>query len=190
MTPLEQKKIVKYLGFLSDSHLSLRHYIDYISSKISKGVGIIARLRDFVPTSTLLRVYRSLIEPYISYGLTAWSQATNSAQVQQLMLQKRALRLIYFSDRRAHAILLFLRSGVLPMNMLYFEYTANLMHDITNNRASFRISELFIFSDQINFHYTSFSAESNFHVQRSRLNQLFLFFSRTGARILNKIPLK
>ena len=49
------------------------------------------------------------------------------------MLQKRALRLMYFSDIRAHAIPLFVRSSILPVNMLYFRYTANLTDDITNN---------------------------------------------------------
>ena len=106
------------------------------------------------------------------------------------MLQKRALRFMYFSDSRTHVIPLFVRSGVLPVNMLYFKYAANLMHDITNNRATSRISELFIRSDQIHSHYTRFSAAGNFHVQRSRLNQLLLSHSRTGARIWNKIPLK
>ena len=78
LTSLERKHYVKYLGVLIDSHLSWRYHIEYISSKISKGVGIIARLRHFVPTSTLLKLYRSLIEPYISYGLTAWAQVANS----------------------------------------------------------------------------------------------------------------
>ena len=172
-----------------DSHLSWRYHIDYISSKISKGVGITARLRHFVPTSTLLKLYRSLIEPYISYGLTAWGQAANSNLNKVLILQKQALQLMYFSDSRAHAIPLFVRSGVLPLNMLYFKYTAILMHDITNNHAPSKISELFIRSDQLHSYYTRFSAAGNFHIQRSRLNQLLLSFSRSGARIWNKIPL-
>ena len=104
LTSLEQKHHVKYLGVLIDSHLSWRYHIDYISSKISKWVGNIARLRHFVPTSTLLKIYRSLIEPYISYGLIAWGQAANSSLNKILILQKRALRLMYFSDRRAHTI--------------------------------------------------------------------------------------
>lgn len=33
-------------------------------AKISKGVGIMARFRHFVPTTTLIRIYRSLIEPF------------------------------------------------------------------------------------------------------------------------------
>ena len=94
-----------------------------------------------------------------------------------------------FSDSRAHAIPLFFRSGVVPLNMLYFKYSAILMHDISNNRAPSKISELFVSSHMIHSHYTRFSATDNFYVQRSRLNQLLLSFSRSGVRIWNKIPL-
>ena len=41
----------------------------------------------------------------------------------------------------------------------------------------------------IHSHYTRFSAAGHFRVQRSRLNQLLLSFSRSGVRIWNKIPL-
>ena len=99
------------------------------------------------------------------------------------------LWLMYFSDRRAHAIPLFVRSGVLLLNMLYFKYSAILMHDISSNRAPSKISELFVRSNMIHSHYTRFSAAGNFYVQRSRLNQLLLSFSRSGVRIWNKIPL-
>ena len=53
------------------------------------------------------------------------------------------------------------------------------MHDISNNRAPSKISELLV---------PSFAA-GNFYVWRSRLNQLLLSFSRSGVRIWNKIPL-
>ena len=143
----------------------------------------------FVPTSNLLKIYHSLIEPYISYGLISWAQAANSSLNKILILQKRALRLMYFSDRRAHAIPMFVRSAVLPLNMLYFKYSATLLHDISNIRAPSKISELFARSNMIHSHYTRFSAAVNFCIQRSRLSQLLLSFSRSGVRIWNKIPL-
>ena len=74
---------------------------------------------------------------------------------------------------------MFVRSGVLPLNMLYFRYSAILiMHDISNNRARPKISELFVRSNMIHSHYTKFSAAGNFYVQRSRLNQsaIIIFF--------------
>ena len=85
------------------------------------------------------------------------------------------------SDWRAHAIPLFVRSSVLPLNMLYFKYSVILMHDISNNRAPSKICELFVRSNMIHSYYTRFSAAGNFYVQRSRLNQLLLSFSRSGV---------
>ena len=61
--PLEQKTFVKYPGILIDNNLSWKYHIDYISSKVSKGICMIARLRHLVPLATLLNIYRSLIEP-------------------------------------------------------------------------------------------------------------------------------
>ena len=76
-----------------------------------------------MPTKYSLKdLYRSLIEPYISFGLIVWGQAANSSLNKILILQKRALQLMYFSDRRARAIPLFVRSGVLPLYMLFLKY--------------------------------------------------------------------
>ena len=52
-----------------------KYYISHIASKIRKSIGIIAKLRHFVPRSTLLNIYRNLILPYISYGIIVWGQA-------------------------------------------------------------------------------------------------------------------
>ena len=75
---LERKDHVKYLRVIIDQHLSWKHHINYIALKISRNIGIISRLRHFVPLKTLLSIYNSLISPYISYGLIAWGQASKS----------------------------------------------------------------------------------------------------------------
>ena len=84
--PLEQKSYVKYLGLLIDSNLSWKSHIGHITSKISKTVGIIARLRYYVPTSVLLTIYQSLIFPYLSYGIVAWGHAAQTYINQILLL--------------------------------------------------------------------------------------------------------
>ena len=73
-------------------------------------------------------LYRSLISPYLSYGLVAWGQAANFHLHKFLVLQKRALCLIYFSKTKEHAVPLFISSNLLPLNMLYFETVSTLMH--------------------------------------------------------------
>ena len=88
---------------------------------MSKTVGLLAKLRHFVPRQILLKIYQSLIYPYITYGLAAWSQAAKTHLKKIILLQKRALRIINFSDRRDHALPLFIDANVLPLNFLYYQ---------------------------------------------------------------------
>ena len=87
--------------FFFDKNLTWRPQIDHIASKISKIVGIIARLRHYVPLNTLVQIYRSLIYPYTLYGILAWSQASQCDL-------KNVLRLIFFASKISHAIPLLL----------------------------------------------------------------------------------
>ena len=119
---LERKNFAKYLGVLIDNNLSWKHHIDYIALKISKTIGIISRLRHFIPTSILLDIYRSLIHPYISYGLSVWGQTTKTNL-------ERVLNLQNFVNKREHAIPLFVRANILPVDMLYYKSMSILMHD-------------------------------------------------------------
>ena len=53
---LESKVYVKYLGVLIDQNLSWKYHIDSIVTKISKNVGLIAKLRHSVPRPILLNI--------------------------------------------------------------------------------------------------------------------------------------
>ena len=66
---IECKELIKYLGVIVDGTLTWKYHNDNIASKISKTIGIITRLRYFVPLSTLQNIYRCLILPYITYGI-------------------------------------------------------------------------------------------------------------------------
>ena len=178
---------MKYLGVLIDDNLSWKHHINYISTKISKGIGIIARLRHLVPRTTLLNIYRSLIEPYISYGLVAWEQAAKVHLNKIVILQKRVFRLMYFSDYTSHSAPLFACSGILPIKMLYFKLVASLLHDIENHCAPPNISELFTRSERIHSYSTRFSVAGSFYIKQARTNHQLLSFSRVGAKIWNGI---
>ena len=103
------KNYFRYLGILIDSNLSWKFHIDYICQKVSKTVGIIAKLRHFVPRHVLLTLDRSLILTYISYGICSWGHAAETHFHKLLVLQKRALRLMFFTDPRTHAVPLFLK---------------------------------------------------------------------------------
>ena len=124
---MECKTYVNYLGVIIDNNLQHINYNQW------KTVGIIARLTHFVPLNTLQTIYKALLSSYLSHGIVAWGQAAKRYANQLCLLQKLALRLMYFSHYTAHAIPYFLSSNILPLNMLYFKSVAIPMQDITKN---------------------------------------------------------
>lgn len=126
-TNLEMKGPVKYLGVLIDSDLSWKYHIDHICHKVSKSIGVIAKLRHYVPRRLLLNIYHTLIVLYLTDGICGWG---NFAQVHQnwlLVLQKRTLRLIFFGNAPEHAISFFVRANCLP---LWFFFTICKWHNV------------------------------------------------------------
>ena len=88
---LEMKDYVKYLGLMIDSNLSWKYHIESICHKISKSIGIIAKVRHYVPRLVLLSVYNSLIVPYLTYGICGWGNCASTFQRKTVTLQKRGL---------------------------------------------------------------------------------------------------
>ena len=131
---------------------------------------------------------KSLIQPYLTYGLAAWGQAGKTYLNKILILQKRALRLLFFADVRDHAIPLFLEANVLPITFLYHEYVSSLMYDINSNNAPINMLHLFKETSSIHSYNTRSSTSWNFYVQNSRLEMQKRSFSRLGVRLWNEIP--
>ena len=95
--------------------------MDRVITRINKTIGMIAKLRHFVPSSALTNIYKSLILTYLTYGLVAWGNTSKNYLNKIVVLQKRVLRLIYFVDRKEHAIPLFENAKILPFTFLYYE---------------------------------------------------------------------
>ena len=184
---LDCKNYVKYLGILIDSNLSWKIHIEYIALKISKIVGLIVKLRHFVLLHTLLNIYQSLIS-YITYGLSVWGQACKSHLNKILILQKEALRFMYFAKKNEHTIPLFINAKLLPLNFLYYKTLSELMHDISTASAPINICNPFMKTSRVHLYNTRSSTSDNFYIKASRLEIQNNAFSRIGAKLWNEIP--
>ena len=101
---LEQKSYIKYLGVLIDQNLPWKSHVDSVIVKISKTIGMIAKLRYFVPSTVLVNIYNSLILPYITYGLLCLGQCVKCVFKQDFSSSKAsfALNLFHRSKRACH----------------------------------------------------------------------------------------
>ena len=66
---LKQNVSTKYLGLLIDDQLNWKHHIEHLNKKLAKGVGIICKLRHYMPRETLKNIYFSFIQSHLNYGI-------------------------------------------------------------------------------------------------------------------------
>lgn len=70
-----------------------------------------------------------------------------------LILQKRAIRMIFYVDRCDHAVPYFLMlMHILPITFLYYESIASLTHDIDKGNAPLNLFEKSLFIRIIHDH--------------------------------------
>ena len=77
--PLQEFNVAKYLGVLIDNKLNWHEQIKAINLKLSKGIGLLAKIRHFVPKNTLRSLYFSFINPHIDYNLLNWGMASDTS---------------------------------------------------------------------------------------------------------------
>ena len=107
------------------------------------GAILIPELRHYIPRQLLLSIYHTLITPYLAYGISAWGYCAKTHLNRLLILQKRALRLIFFCRSREHAIPLFIKSNCLPISFLFFQQLCYLMYDIHTQVAPINLINQF-----------------------------------------------
>ena len=92
---LETVDVAKLLGVNIDCSLSWSYHIDVLTKKISKKLGVLLRLKSFMSSFALRKVYNSVIFPHFNYCCTIWSGAKNAVNIDKIFkLQKRAARII------------------------------------------------------------------------------------------------
>ena len=138
---VKQVNKTKFLGVIIDDSLNWAPHIDYIKSKISKTIGILYKARTRLYTDSLKTLYTAMVYPYLSYCVTIWGYTYKKYINKLYIIQKKILRLITFSEYRAHSKPLFLELKLLNIYQIYtyftcifvFKYYQILLPDIFKN---------------------------------------------------------
>ena len=109
----------KFLGVFVDNDLSFRKHISYVCNKLSKTVGILSKIKHFVPLDIMIKLYNSLAYPYFTYCNVVWGNTFPTHVKPIIVLQKKLVRIITNSHYLEHTSPLFKLTNILPYEKLH-----------------------------------------------------------------------
>jgi hypothetical protein len=126
---IERVAEFNFLGLTLDEHLTWKCHINKISNKISQCMGILNRLKRFLPMQTKVLIYNSLVLSHLNLGILIWGFKCEKLT----KLQKKVIRILSLSKYNAHTEPLFKRlkllkiCDILKLQELkfYFKYKNN-----------------------------------------------------------------
>ena len=74
----------KHLGLLLDKRLAFDRHLKEKILRANKGIGLITRLRRYLPRNSLLTIYKAFIRPYLDYGDVVYDYPGNASFMQKL----------------------------------------------------------------------------------------------------------
>ena len=92
---IEVSNKVKYLGIILQEHLEWNIHINNLSNKLNRAIGLLSKIRHYVPKFLLRTIYYALFNSHLIYACQVWGQKETIVR-KLLTIQNKALRIINF----------------------------------------------------------------------------------------------
>ena len=112
---LDRKPFAKFLGVIIDEKLKFDQHITTVCNKISKAIGIIFKLVNYLDKQSLISIYYSLVHPHLSYCNIVWGNTYWSHLYPLIIAQKKAIRLVNRVNFLDHTNQLFIENKILKL---------------------------------------------------------------------------
>ena len=127
---IERVTQFKFLGLNIDSNLNWKAHLSAVSTKVSRVIGLLHKLKYVFPSYILRMIYNSLILPHFNYSLLAWGCKCQNIEI----LQKKAIRIVHFKSPIAHTEPILKAMNQLKLSDMYTCHLLKLYYKLYRNR--------------------------------------------------------
>jgi len=96
---IECKTSIKYLGIYLDEHLNWKTHIAHAQGKLTKNLGILNQLRNYLNLKMLRQLYYTLIYPYLNNGAMCWGNNYQTNLNKICTKQNKCIQSIFFAKK-------------------------------------------------------------------------------------------
>ena len=86
---------IKFLGVIIDDQLSWNDQIEHVENKLLSTIALIKRIKKIIPPSQYMKIYHSLFESHLTYGISCWGGCYKNKLQKIFCLQKRCIRILF-----------------------------------------------------------------------------------------------
>ena len=102
-----------------EENLNFKNHINEICNKLSRSVGILYKLKSFLPEKVPKNLYYTLVHPYINYNIESWFGASEHALDRVRILQRKSSRAVFSHPYNDHTNYFFKCNRILRLDELY-----------------------------------------------------------------------
>ena len=184
---MKQEFSIKYLGVTLDSELNWKSHISFVENKIKRSIGILSKLRYYINLSTLKNLYYSLIYPFLIYGILVWGNTYQATLHPLVILQKRMIRIITFTNYYEHTSPLFKSLNILKIHDLVSFHVAVFVKKFHDQLLPPVFDTFFKPVNCVHEYSTRFSVNQTFFTPKVRTNYGIFNIRFQGTKIWNSI---
>ena len=168
--------------------MTWKEHIAYIASKIAKNIGVIARTAYILPSSIRIKLYYSLVYPYLSYCNIVWGSTYVTKLHRLNVLQKRAIRLVAGVPYSSHTAHIFKTLKMLKIDQIGILQIGEFMYRFDRNLLPSIYKHYFQLPSQVHPYFTRNS--SAYRHTYDRTNTRLFSIKSIGVAIWGKIPME
>ena len=180
----------KILGVELDCNINWKEHINFIAQKISKKLGLLKRLKQFLSPDLLNIVYLSLIQSQFDYCITVWGACSQYLIDSLQRLQNRAARIItnnYDYSISPVTIVKSLNWMTIEKRCSYF--TAITVYKCLNKQAPTQLSQMFNFVKDTHNVNTRSSINNVLHLPKPNTEIFKSSLHYRGSQLWNNLPM-
>ena len=134
-----------FLGLTVKEYMNWNSHTQTIANKISRTLGVMNRLKRYLPFSAMKLMYDSLILSHLQFGITNWGFEWERIS----KLQKRALRIMTNSRYNAHTEPLLKKLTLLKVKDIFDVQCLKFWYKFVNNKLPKYFRDMFKFNHEL-----------------------------------------
>ena len=173
-------------------NLNFDFHISNIAYKISRTVGIISKIRHYLPETALLKIYYAQIHSHLLYGLIIWGSIFPTYLKKLITLQNKAVKFICAAKFCDSSSPYYKRLKILKLTDRYKLEVGKFIHANFKKMLPNNLSNYFILTSQISEKSTRLNEKSKkiLHIPFYKTSRLQRCIKYQGVKIWNKIPIQ